>query len=368
MVNKAVYAGSFDPLTNGHLWMIEKGARLFDELVVAVGLNKDKVGKGEFSLEERTEMIAKSVRDLPNVTVGAYQEKYLIDYAKSVDADFILRGIRSSGDYEQERGFRQFNGDRDSRVTSTFLMPPRALTDVSSSFVKSLVGYSGWEEVVEGYIPRYVYNKFLEKFEGFKPRWQELWKSVGAKGDGIEEYDELRRAYCDSKSAYHNLVHISHSLRELDSVEAKIDKAKVEMAIWYHDAKGIEEEAATLAEARLLGANVHPSFTRDVSRLIMDTKHNLAPETLEGKSLADIDLSILGKSPEVFAQYDSDIGEEYSEVPEKDYILGRTKVLQSFLNRIIFEGDNLYHTQQFRDLYEAQARENLENAIELLKS
>ncbi len=92
-----VYAGSFDPLTIGHLWMIEQGVRLFDKLAIAVGVNPDK--KYSFPLEERLEMLRQSTRQFPNVSVVSFSNRYLIHYAQSIGATHILRGIRTESDY-----------------------------------------------------------------------------------------------------------------------------------------------------------------------------------------------------------------------------------------------------------------------------
>src|SRR5688572_18931596 len=93
-----VYAGSFDPLTIGHLWMIEQGVQLFDRLVIAIGTNPDK--KYVFSLEERLDMLRDSTRSFPNLSVTSFSNRFLIDFARSLGATHILRGIRSESDYE----------------------------------------------------------------------------------------------------------------------------------------------------------------------------------------------------------------------------------------------------------------------------
>lgn len=155
-----VYAGSFDPLTIGHLWMIEEGARLFEHLIVAVGVNPDK--KHKFSVEERLAMLRASSRTFRNVSVASFSNLYLIDYAESVGATHILRGIRSAGDYEFERTMRNINGDLDPKVCTVFLMPPRDIAEVSSSMVKGLIGPVGWRKIVKKYVPNPVYRQLLE--------------------------------------------------------------------------------------------------------------------------------------------------------------------------------------------------------------
>ena len=120
-ITKGVYAGSFDPITNGHLWMIKKGAKLFDALIIAIGVNTDK--KCTFSLEERLQMIQDSTQDFPNVHISSFENQFLVDYAGSVEAEFILRGIRTGADYEYERGMRHINEDLNPGITTNFLMP-----------------------------------------------------------------------------------------------------------------------------------------------------------------------------------------------------------------------------------------------------
>jgi pantetheine-phosphate adenylyltransferase len=155
-----VYAGSFDPLTIGHLWMIEQGVRLFDRLVVAVGVNPDK--KYTFSLEERLVMLQASTKPFRNVSISSFSNRYLIHYAQLVGATHILRGIRTESDYEFERTMRNINGDLDAGICTVFLMPPRRIAEVSSSMVKGLIGPVGWQKIVRKYVPGPVYRKLLE--------------------------------------------------------------------------------------------------------------------------------------------------------------------------------------------------------------
>jgi len=155
-----VYAGSFDPPTIGHLWMIEEGIRLFDELIVAVGVNPDM--KYTFTLEARIEMLRDSTKKFPNVRVTSFSNRYLIHYAQSIGASHILRGIRTESDYEYERSMRNINGDLDAKICTIFLMPPRGIAEVSSSMVRGLVGPAGWKKIVRKYLSDSVYQKFLE--------------------------------------------------------------------------------------------------------------------------------------------------------------------------------------------------------------
>lgn len=160
---KAVYAGSFDPPTNGHVFMIREGASLFDELVVAIGVNPDK--RTLFSPEERLSLLRSITAELPNVSVASFQSRYLIDYAARAGARYILRGIRNSTDFLYEQTMRNVNADLNPGISTVFLIPPRSLAEVSSSFVKGLVGPKGWRKVVNGMVPPPVFAALVERFK-----------------------------------------------------------------------------------------------------------------------------------------------------------------------------------------------------------
>lgn len=161
-MKKAVYAGSFDPVTNGHLWLIEQGVKLFDVLVIAIGVNPDK--KYTFPLTERIDMLKAITHHTLNTYIDTFENQYLVNYAKSIKAPYILRGIRTEGDYEYERAMRHINSDLNADITTIFLIPPREIAEISSSFVKGLIGPQGWEDVVKKYVPEFVQDKLAERF------------------------------------------------------------------------------------------------------------------------------------------------------------------------------------------------------------
>ncbi|MGJ8672531.1 pantetheine-phosphate adenylyltransferase [Rubritalea sp.] len=157
----AVYAGSFDPPTNGHLWMIQQGLELFDHLYVAIGSNPAK--SYTFSVADRMEMLKQSLPSCERLTVSYFDNRYLVDYAKEVDAQYILRGIRSPADYEYERVMRHINGDMAPDITTTFLMPPRDIAELSSSMIKGLTGPDGWESIIQRYVPDPVMKLLIKQ-------------------------------------------------------------------------------------------------------------------------------------------------------------------------------------------------------------
>jgi pantetheine-phosphate adenylyltransferase len=147
----AVYAGSFDPPTNGHLWMIEQGLELFDRLIVAIGTNPRKTYT--FTVKERLDLLRASLPASDRMEIASFDNRYLVDYAKEQDAKYILRGVRTSEDYEYERVMRHINADLAADIDTIFLMPPRDIAELSSNMVKGLIGPDGWEDTVHRYVP-----------------------------------------------------------------------------------------------------------------------------------------------------------------------------------------------------------------------
>ena len=156
----AVYAGSFDPPTNGHLWMIRQGLELFDHLYVAIGDNPSK--NYTFTRDQRLEFLNDAIPSCERLTISHFHNRFLVDYAEEVGASHIIRGIRSPQDYEYERVMRNINGDMAPDIATVFLMPPREIADISSSMVKSLVGPADWQESVRRHVPQNVFSALEE--------------------------------------------------------------------------------------------------------------------------------------------------------------------------------------------------------------
>lgn len=136
----AIYPGSFDPITNGHLDLIQRGARLFDRLIVSILRNESK--QPLFSTEERVEMLREVVRDLPNVEVDSFGG-LLVEYAASKDATVLLRGIRAVSDYEYELQMALMNRRLAPEIETVSLMSSEAFSFISSRLVKQVIGLGG---------------------------------------------------------------------------------------------------------------------------------------------------------------------------------------------------------------------------------
>lgn len=141
--------------------MISQGLELFDRLVIAIGQNPSK--NYTFTTQERIDLLHASVPSCERLTITHFDNRYLVDYAKEVDAEFILRGIRSPGDYEYERVMRHINGDMAPDITTVFLMPPRDKAELSSSMVMGLIGPGGWQKTVRRYVPAPVFEALEAK-------------------------------------------------------------------------------------------------------------------------------------------------------------------------------------------------------------
>lgn len=152
-----IYAGSFDPPTNGHLWMIEQGAALFDELVVVLGENPDK--RVFMSVTQRMDALRGMLVGGPaNVRVEKMQGGFLVDFARRIGATHLLRGIRNTVDFEYEKSMDRMNARMEPQIRTIYLMPPPELEEISSSYVRGFVGVQGWQRWVQACVPANVFN------------------------------------------------------------------------------------------------------------------------------------------------------------------------------------------------------------------
>ncbi|ANZ61809.1 pantetheine-phosphate adenylyltransferase [Secundilactobacillus paracollinoides] len=139
-MTKAVFPGSFDPLTMGHLNLIQRASGLFDELIVTVGTNISK--RSLFTPDERVALIQESVADLSNVRVQM-ESGLTVDFVKSVNASVILRGLRNSKDYDYEAGIAQMNHYLDNGIETLFLLTDAKYAFISSSLLKEVLHFGG---------------------------------------------------------------------------------------------------------------------------------------------------------------------------------------------------------------------------------
>jgi pantetheine-phosphate adenylyltransferase len=136
----ALFPGSFDPITKGHEAIVKRGLKLFDEIIVAVGINSNK--QNFFDLEKRKQMVAQTFKSHKNVRIESY-EGLTIDFCKKMKANFILRGLRSNADFEYETNIAQMNSALSPTIETVFILTSPELSAISSTVVRDVLRYNG---------------------------------------------------------------------------------------------------------------------------------------------------------------------------------------------------------------------------------
>lgn len=196
-------------------------------------------------------------------------------------------------------------------------------------------------------------------------RWEMVWQQVAAPRIPHDVLDELIRAYSAPDRYYHNLTHIQDCLCLFDQTRSlAAHPEEVELAIWFHDAvydarrSDNEQKSAEWAQAVIHESGLSSDLAERVASSILATRHHGEVTDPDAQLLVDIDLSILGRDPDIFWQYEENIRKEYSWVPQTLFQQERLKILQSFLDR-----PHIYYHGEYREKFEARARANLEQAI-----
>ena len=158
-MRKAVYPGSFDPISNGHLDLIKRASKLFDEVHILISHNISK--KYAFTVEERIEMVSDSVKGLKNVIVTASDE-LVVKYCKENQINIIIRGLRNYSDYENEFSLFQYNRDIYPGIETVLLMPTTKNQVVSSSAIKELVLF---DCDISKYVPACIKDRVINKYK-----------------------------------------------------------------------------------------------------------------------------------------------------------------------------------------------------------
>lgn len=158
----AIYPGSFDPITNGHLDIIRRSSKLFDKVIVGVLVNVDK--KGLFNIEERVELIERVVSDLPNVQIKSFHG-LLIDFMREEECKILIKGLRNVTDFDYEYQMAQMNKKLDNDVETLFMMADGEYSYISSSSVKQVGKFNG---NIRGLIPDSIVDDFEVKIKDLR--------------------------------------------------------------------------------------------------------------------------------------------------------------------------------------------------------
>lgn len=201
-------------------------------------------------------------------------------------------------------------------------------------------------------------------------RWEILFQPFSVESAlGQKVFFDLVNAYSSIDRSYHNLRHVHQVLETIETLRSlSLDFSAIQLAAWFHDviynttAQDSEEKSAEYAESILISLKIPPPTIARVKNLILTTKTHQAPSTdIDSHILLDADLAILGSSKSDYQSYARAIRQEYSWVPDAEYILGRKRVLQNFLQR-----DKIYLTPQMFTTLEKTARRNLQSEVATL--
>jgi pantetheine-phosphate adenylyltransferase len=335
---KAVYAGSFDPITNGHLHVLVKAAKMFDHVYLMIADNPNK--KTMFSLEERkklAEEACKSSRELSfldsYVEVVVCERGYVVNECVRLEAGFMIRGIRNVNDFQYETDIYFHNKSINPNVETVYIMPDCNISACSSSAVKALANVSGWTNVVNKYVPPVVYSAFTKKYiERVHSSLVSILSTPTAKT--LRLYGDFN-SICDiyEKRAYHNLDHVAFCLDRAEELKREFIMPRyiVQAALMLHDIdKNVKETEEKI--------KYDDSTCRDILRLIMATDHvrnNEELEMIDEKLVHDIDLSVLALPDDLYDEYVKKVRREY-QCTDEEWKKGRSDFLKKMLNSGIF--------------------------------
>ncbi|MES2259104.1 MAG: pantetheine-phosphate adenylyltransferase [Pseudomonadota bacterium] len=373
-MKKIGFSGTLDPITNGHMWVIGEARSIADEVIVFLSENSTKQPK--FSAEQRRDIIALSCaeRGWDNVQVQIVKSDYTARVAKKHGADYLIRGIRTTADFDYENLIQQTNVDVIGGAKTIFVMPPRDLGSVSSSFVKALEGPVGWNWTMKKFVPPPAYHAWIMNW--LRKEWEALWQYAGADAATLVNADHWFErltgpgAYGGSGRHYHNLDHLVHGLAEIRSWSANVAPGRratniVRAAFWFHDAHyehtvgmvSNEEASAQLWLSSGLGDSA--GIGEDVAALIRTTDH-FQSATVQHPlkdTMLSVDLAILGQDDDVYQHYARGIRAEYGHVPDTRYASQRGQVLAYLRQKA--EAGTLFADAYFAEQYNAQAIANM---------
>lgn len=351
------FAGTFDPFTLGHLWVLKEGLAWAEHLFLILANNPSK--KTMFNLQERKDMISETLRQenlSDRVTILEIENEYVSQKVLDLGCSYMIRGLRNAVDFEYEQTLSFTNEEILDGAKTVFVMTPAHLKMVSSSYIKGFIGPKFWHLRIKPFVPSAVYVQLLQK------DITRLCHEFGFNGTVEDDYlKEALAAYSEPHRQYHTLEHLLHGLQEIQAIASQLDAELLRQLLiaWIgHDVVYELGHAEVSNEVRS-GRWVELFFGDcPAVQAVYGTEYTAENEPQDELChlLCSIDLSILGQKAGMYKAYSDNIRKEYQHVPEAQYIEGRTGVLELMLNRVLFKHPLLAH-------YETTARQNLENEL-----
>lgn len=374
------FAGSFDPMTNGHLWIIKEAKKICDYVKIVVADNPSK--KYMFNSSERKTIIEQIILDegLEGVSVEIIKHDYVASYITNRNITHIIRGIRNSVDFDQEKLIQRVNSEILGNIQTLFVMAPSDLESVSSSFVKGLIGPENWTFYIKKFLPKASHTAILKKY---------ITNTYFGHISTSPMYKKILDAYCAEDRYYHNLEHIIDMLdclfNRLDNVE---NIYELKMAILLHDviyndlSKGEilkdfgisdkdiltqqyssdEQKSAFLVDHCDFIKSDHEEIKNCIRVTSYFSNHNLKITEIR-KIMNNLDLMILGKPSEIYDQYAKNIRKEYAAVTS--FSMSRAKALKKLLEKI--QNNDAFNIKFFIKNYKNNAILNIERELSILE-
>ena len=351
---KAIISGSFDPITKGHEWLILESLKQFSEIVLVIGNNSNKTSF--FDINTKIKLIESFIINsgLEKKVKIAYSDKlYLVDFAEELSINHIIRGIRDSEDLNYENKIVEVNKIINPNIETHFISCPPEYQIISSSLVKSLIGFLGWERVIRKFVSDAVYSEFQKRLYSnhVKNLLHEFFdinlndespysREISLQPENKLKLDEeniflsILEKYAEPHRYYHNLQHLSDLYLKLNTWKVNSNEKKIlVMAILFHDIiydpKKFDNEE--LSNELFLKYFSQWSDCNRVSKLILATKDHSIHKIGEDKLLdifLDLDLSILGSSSLEYKNYEKNIREEFNFVPDNIFDIKRKEIMK----------------------------------------
>lgn len=354
-MKKGLYAGSFDPLTNGHLWVIKEALNLFDEVLIIIGNNPAK--NYAFPVEIRIKFLEEQFKNEPKIRIKAMANAYIAQVAKDEGITYLIRGLRSAPDFEYEKTVLRLNQEVNPAIQSVYLIPPTNLNEISSSNVKSLVNFPGWKMVTESMVPPIVNQYFQIKL--YEKKLIPFWTRLMLPSETW--WNKILLNYSSHNRYYHTLEHLDELLSYSQKLNLNLFEYQVViLSIFFHDyvydpqSAMNEEDSATEFLAFAEEVSLHPDISAAVQKFIIATKNHSNENNDPLLTLfLDLDLSILAASPDRFMRYEKEIRKEFLFVPDELYTQERAKIMKKF--------QPMPFKSEWGKQLESQAQENLKN-------